>query len=210
MVKSVLDYLENAASLYGERCAYRDAKQAFTFGQVRSMARRAGTPIAGLKAWNRPVAVFMEKSASMNVQVFQQLRLFQRLCVAQHTPFTVGFFDHSGKGAQLFPLHGSRVEKVLACGVPQEQDPLLRDIDAHRVLRVGRYRVEGPGGQSAQVQPERPLKCDVGRERFSAPYSSGTPVQSGCPLFSVYPDSRRPPHAHAAPPKRRWSVQAPH
>lgn len=65
MVKSVLDYLENAASLYGERCAYRDAKQAFTFGQVRSIARRAGTSIAGLKAWNRPVAVFMEKSASM-------------------------------------------------------------------------------------------------------------------------------------------------
>ena len=65
MVKSVLDYLENAASLYGERCAYRDARQAFTFGQVRSMARRAGTSIAGLKAWNRPVAVFMEKSASM-------------------------------------------------------------------------------------------------------------------------------------------------
>lgn len=67
MRKSVLDYLEHSASLYGERCAYKDSRQAFSFLEVRSMARRVGSCIAGLRAYNRPVAVFMEKSASMIV-----------------------------------------------------------------------------------------------------------------------------------------------
>ncbi|MCI9147189.1 MAG: amino acid adenylation domain-containing protein [Hungatella sp.] len=65
MIKSVLDYLENSASLYGERCAYRDGRQSLTFHQVRAMARSVGTGIGRLKAFNRPVAVFMEKSPSM-------------------------------------------------------------------------------------------------------------------------------------------------
>lgn len=67
MVKSVLDYLEKSASLYGERCAYKDSRQSFTFSQVRSAARRIGTCIGRLEAGNRPVAVFMEKSAAMIV-----------------------------------------------------------------------------------------------------------------------------------------------
>lgn len=67
MIKSVLDYLDNAASLYGERCAYKDGGQTFTFFQVRTMARRIGSRIARLGAINRPIAVFMEKSAEMIV-----------------------------------------------------------------------------------------------------------------------------------------------
>jgi len=67
MIKSVLDYLENSASLYGERCAYKDKGHQFSFLQVRTMARRVGTGIGRLHAYNRPVAVFMEKSASMIV-----------------------------------------------------------------------------------------------------------------------------------------------
>ncbi len=67
MVKSVLDYLEKSASLYGERCAYKDSRQSFTFSQVRSAARRIGTCIGRLHVQNRPVAVFMDKSAAMIV-----------------------------------------------------------------------------------------------------------------------------------------------
>lgn len=65
MISSVLEYLEHSASLYGERCAYKDREHTFTFLQVRDMARRVGSRIGQLHAYNRPVAVLMEKSASM-------------------------------------------------------------------------------------------------------------------------------------------------
>lgn len=67
MKTSILEYLEAAASLYGERYAYKDRNQSVTFRQVRQMARAVGTAVAGLNARNRPVAVLMEKSAAMIV-----------------------------------------------------------------------------------------------------------------------------------------------
>lgn len=67
MRRSVLEYLESSASLYGERQAYRDQEQSFTFSQVLTAAKAVGSAIGRLDAKNRPVAVYMEKSAAMIV-----------------------------------------------------------------------------------------------------------------------------------------------
>lgn len=65
MKKNVLEYLEDTASLYGERYAYKDANHEYTFTEVRHMARCIGSAVGQLCAGKRPVAVLMEKSGAM-------------------------------------------------------------------------------------------------------------------------------------------------
>lgn len=65
MKKNVLEYLEDTASLYGERYAYKDANHEYTFAEVGHMARCIGSAVGQLCAGKRPVAVLMEKSGAM-------------------------------------------------------------------------------------------------------------------------------------------------
>lgn len=67
MRKSVLEYLEASAEQNPERPAYRDINRCYTFADVQRLAKVIGSRIGGLHAQGRPVAVLMEKSASMIV-----------------------------------------------------------------------------------------------------------------------------------------------
>lgn len=67
MVKNVLEYLEASTGRFPDHCAYQDIKRSYTFHEVETMARAIGSQIGTLNAIGRPVAVLMEKSASMIV-----------------------------------------------------------------------------------------------------------------------------------------------
>lgn len=67
MVKNVLEYLESSEKRFPERVAYKDERESYTFFQTGQTARAVGTAVAGLNQKGRPVAVLMEKSASMIV-----------------------------------------------------------------------------------------------------------------------------------------------
>lgn len=67
MVRSVLEFLEASEGRFRECCAYEDQNRAYTFGEAARTARAIGSRIASLNAHQRPVAVLMEKSASMIV-----------------------------------------------------------------------------------------------------------------------------------------------
>ncbi len=67
MIKNVLEYLEASAARYPDRWAYRDVSGGYTFAQVQQTARAVGGRVGRLMAHKRPVAVLMEKSASMIV-----------------------------------------------------------------------------------------------------------------------------------------------
>lgn len=67
MVRSVLEFLEASERRFRECCAYEDEKHSYTFGEAGSAARAIGSRVALLNAHQRPVAVLMEKSASMIV-----------------------------------------------------------------------------------------------------------------------------------------------
>lgn len=61
MIKSVLDYLENTAKLYGEKKAYIDESRAITFGELKADAQRIATGILEEAGIGTPVAVYMDK-----------------------------------------------------------------------------------------------------------------------------------------------------
>lgn len=67
MRKNVLEYLEDAAKKYSERCAYRDHLSSWTFAQVIKTAKAIGSRIGALGQGRRPVAVLMEKCTKMIV-----------------------------------------------------------------------------------------------------------------------------------------------
>ncbi len=67
MVKNVLEYLEKSEEKYGTHCAYKDSCRSYTFQETGRTARAIGSFIGKLGISGRPVAVFMEKSASMIV-----------------------------------------------------------------------------------------------------------------------------------------------
>lgn len=61
MIKSVLDYLENTAKLYGEKEAYIDENRAITFGELKSDAQKIATGMLEEAGIGTPVAVYMDK-----------------------------------------------------------------------------------------------------------------------------------------------------
>ncbi len=65
MKRTVLEYLEETAASYPDRYLYRDPERSYTFAETARIARAIGTRIGSLHVPGRPVAVFMEKSASM-------------------------------------------------------------------------------------------------------------------------------------------------
>ncbi len=69
MKKNVLEFLEETAVSYPDRCVYSDPERTYTFTEAVRTARAIGSRIGSLKASGRPVAVFMEKSASMAVAI---------------------------------------------------------------------------------------------------------------------------------------------
>ncbi len=69
MKNSVLEFLEETAGSYPDRCVYSDPERTYTFSKALRTARAIGSRIGKLQASGRPVAVFMEKSASMAVAI---------------------------------------------------------------------------------------------------------------------------------------------
>lgn len=67
MIRSVLEFLETSERRFRDRCAYEDGEKSYTFAETGETARTIGSRIAALNAFQRPVAVLMEKSASMIV-----------------------------------------------------------------------------------------------------------------------------------------------
>ncbi len=67
MIKNVLEYLEASAACGPNRWAYRDINGGYTFGQARRTAQVIGSRVGMFHAHGSPVAVMMEKSASMIV-----------------------------------------------------------------------------------------------------------------------------------------------
>ena len=65
MKKNVLEFLEETAVSYPDRCVYSDPERTYTFAEAIRTARAIGSRIGSLRASGQPVAVFMEKSASM-------------------------------------------------------------------------------------------------------------------------------------------------
>ena len=63
MTQSVLDYLERSADRHPDKTAFDDGEKQFTYSELRSGARRAGSGLAGIMNCVRePVAVFMDKN----------------------------------------------------------------------------------------------------------------------------------------------------
>lgn len=62
MITNVLDYLDASAARFPDKIAFGDEKTTLTFAQLRDLARRGGTYLAGRVVPNMSVAVFMEKT----------------------------------------------------------------------------------------------------------------------------------------------------
>ncbi len=67
MIRSVLEFLEASEGRFQDYCAYEDSRERYTFGRAGRTARAIGSRIGALDAHQKPVAVLMEKSASMIV-----------------------------------------------------------------------------------------------------------------------------------------------
>ncbi|MCD8083986.1 MAG: amino acid adenylation domain-containing protein [Clostridiales bacterium] len=65
-MRSVLEYLEASVRRDPGRCAYRDLDKSYSFGEVSRIARAIGSRV-GSNSHGSPVAILMEKSASMIV-----------------------------------------------------------------------------------------------------------------------------------------------
>ena len=61
MIKSVLDYLENTAELYGEKEAYIDENRTITFHELKADAQKIATGILDDDGIGTPVVVYMDK-----------------------------------------------------------------------------------------------------------------------------------------------------
>lgn len=66
MVKNVVDYLEHSAKQYSQKLAFCDEKNAFTFQETRTLARKIATEIP-VDYYREPVIIYMKKSANMAV-----------------------------------------------------------------------------------------------------------------------------------------------
>lgn len=74
MAHSVLEYLENSASLYPNKEAYEDSDKVLSFSEVRMQARKIGCVLADVIGKTRePIAVFMEKNVESIVCFFGAL-----------------------------------------------------------------------------------------------------------------------------------------
>ncbi len=62
MITNVLEYLDASAARFPDKVAFGDDKTTLTFAQLRDLARRGGTYLAGRVGTKEPVAVFMEKT----------------------------------------------------------------------------------------------------------------------------------------------------
>lgn len=69
MKKSVLEFLEETAVSYPDRCVYSDPERTYTFAEAVRTAKAIGSRVGSLHTPGRPVAVFMEKSADMAVTI---------------------------------------------------------------------------------------------------------------------------------------------
>lgn len=63
-MKNVLEFLEQAAAAYPDKTAFTDENNELTYLEVLSNAKAIGTALSSLNTANRPVAVFIDKSAA--------------------------------------------------------------------------------------------------------------------------------------------------
>ena len=60
---NILEYLEEAAAKYPDKCAYFDEEMEYTYSRILADSKAVGTKlIAKLGVKCRPVLIFMEKS----------------------------------------------------------------------------------------------------------------------------------------------------
>ncbi len=64
MERIVTDYLEKTAERFGDKTAFEDPQESLTFREVREQARGIGQCLIDRGLFQRPVAVYVEKSAA--------------------------------------------------------------------------------------------------------------------------------------------------
>ncbi len=65
MVKSIIDYLQNAAGRYPEKKAFVDAEQEITYGELEKQAKAVATAILNRKdCREKPIIVFLDKNVN--------------------------------------------------------------------------------------------------------------------------------------------------
>ena len=63
MKTNILEYLEEAAEQYPDKCAYFDEEISYTYSRILEDARSVGTKLIGkLGVKCRPILIFMEKT----------------------------------------------------------------------------------------------------------------------------------------------------
>lgn len=62
-MKNVLEFLEQSADAYPDKTAFTDENNELSYLQVLNSAKAIGTALSALQTANRPVAVFLDKSA---------------------------------------------------------------------------------------------------------------------------------------------------
>ena len=64
MERIVTDYLEKTARQFGEKTAFEDPAESLTFREVRDRSRSIGQTLISLGLFQKPVAIYVEKSAA--------------------------------------------------------------------------------------------------------------------------------------------------
>ena len=64
MARIVTDYLEETVKRFGDKTAFEDPQESLTFSQVRDAARSIGQHLISLGFFQKPVAVYVDKSAA--------------------------------------------------------------------------------------------------------------------------------------------------
>ncbi len=63
-MKNVLEFLEADAARYPQKIAFADSETALTYADVLGMSQRIGSALTALGTKNRPVAVYLDKTAA--------------------------------------------------------------------------------------------------------------------------------------------------
>lgn len=69
-MKHVLEYLERTAGRLPDKIAVDDGRKRYRYGELRALAKKAGVCIAKKTAFQKPVIVFLEKSADVLAVLF--------------------------------------------------------------------------------------------------------------------------------------------
>ena len=73
MFKNILEYLENTENKYPQKISFVDNKREVTYSQLVNNSKKIGTYLAKRDIFNKPIAIFIDKTVNCLEAMFGTL-----------------------------------------------------------------------------------------------------------------------------------------